>query len=124
MQQRNREIANSKSVLGRVAGYWKRICRPKTETAAGNGRYVVNGQVRADTHGDATAILDIPGGRLFKLNQTGSRIWAGIEAHQPIEAIARCLGDEYHMTPEDLAMHVTAYVDQLSALGLITPVSR
>jgi len=88
------------------------------DAASRPARYQLNPDMRTDSDASATTVLDIGHGRLFRLNETGSRIWCGLAAQESLDSIVDDLSARYRLPPSILAEHVFAYVDSLCELGL------
>jgi Coenzyme PQQ synthesis protein D (PqqD) len=70
-------------------------------------------------HDRGVVLLDTAAGVLFSANETGARVWRGLQAHLPLDAIVADLGREYGIAPGVATGHVTAFVDELERQGLL-----
>jgi hypothetical protein len=93
----------------------------RTDKNSGHGPEVliVPSEVRASVEGDNLVFLHIGKGLVYKSNSTGSRIWRGLMARQPLRLIAEQLSREYGVPQEQVERHVTDFVADLRQNGLI-----
>jgi coenzyme PQQ synthesis protein D (PqqD) len=82
-------------------------------------RFTVNPEATASFHDDGVVILHTGKGSLFIANQTGARIWRGIEQQLPLEAIAQGISDEYQVAPGTAHEHTVSFLAALERQTLI-----
>jgi hypothetical protein len=61
--------------------------------------FTVNPEAAASFHDDGLVILHAGNGRLYCSNETGARIWRGVERQRSLEAIAEEISAEYQIAP-------------------------
>ena len=81
--------------------------------------FSVNPQAAASFHDDGVVILHTGTGRLFTANQTGGRIWHGVEQQLPLEAIAKGISDDYQVAPSTAYEHTISFLTALERQVLI-----
>ncbi|HEY7874076.1 MAG TPA: PqqD family protein [Actinomycetota bacterium] len=64
-------------------------------------------------------LLSLAGGRYYKLNGSGTRVWALIQEHGDLEAVQEAMVTEYAADPAEVRRDVAALVDDLRAHGLV-----
>ena len=69
--------------------------------------------------GGQAVLLQLEGGVYYKLNGSGSRIWALIQEHRDLDRIQLALEDEYGIDAETARRDVTRLIDDLESRGLI-----
>lgn len=74
---------------------------------AGQAVVIATGEASRDFHG------------LIRLNETGCRIWRGLEAGLEREAIAESLAAEFDVSPADALADVDSLVARMEAEGLL-----
>jgi hypothetical protein len=121
MRQRNWVVKGTGVLRGSLTRIWRRpvSMRQTSREQISQSALRISPSVRAGTDGGSLIVLDIRSGRLFRSNQTGSLIWLGLAANQPLEAIAIELSTEYGLTPVEVLQSVAEYVRQLLDLGLL-----
>ena len=75
-------------------------------------------------HDRGVVLLDTAAGALFSANETGARVWRGLQAHLPLDVITAELSREYGIPDSVATQHVTAFVHELERHGLIAAGSR
>jgi hypothetical protein len=81
--------------------------------------FTVNPEAAASIHDDGIVILHTGKGRMFTSNQTGARIWRGIERQLPLEAIAEEISDEYQIARTTAREDVSCFLAELERQTLI-----
>lgn len=64
-------------------------------------------------------LLSLAGGSYYKLNGSGSRIWALIREHGELTKVEEDMIDEYEADPEQIRRDIAALVADLQAHGLL-----
>jgi hypothetical protein len=64
-------------------------------------------------HDHGVVLLDTVAGALFSTNETGARVWRGLQAHLPLDAIGAELCREYGISSSVALQHVTAFLHEL-----------
>lgn len=82
-------------------------------------RHVVGTRAR-----DVVVLLDPRGGQYYSLNDVGGRIWELLERPRTIEAVRARLAEEYDVVADVLLADVRRAIDELQALGIVTPVAE
>jgi ribosomal protein L18E len=70
-------------------------------------------------HDDGVVILQAGTGRLFTSNETGARIWRGIEQRLPLETIAKEVSNAYQIARTTAREHTLKFLAALEQQGLI-----
>jgi len=60
-------------------------------------KFIVNSEAAASIHENGIVILHLGNGRVYAANETGARIWRGIEQQMPFNAIADEISTEYQI---------------------------
>jgi hypothetical protein len=81
--------------------------------------FTVNPEAAASIHHDGIVILHTGKGRMFTSNQTGARIWRGIERQLPLEAIADEISGAYQIARTAAREDVTRFLAELERHTLI-----
>jgi len=68
---------------------------------------------------DQVVLLSLDGGRYYKLNGSGSRVWALIEEHGELEKVQDAMAGEFEADEADVRRDVATLVADLQAHGLI-----
>ena len=84
-----------------------------------NFSFTVNPEAAASFHHDGIVILHTGKGRLFTSNETGARIWRGIEQQLPLEAIAEQISGEYNITRTTAREQAGRFLAELERHNLI-----
>ena len=64
-------------------------------------------------------LLSLDGGRYYKLNGSGTRIWMLIQEQGDLERVQEAMVAEYDADPAEVRRDVAALVDDLRAHGLV-----
>jgi Coenzyme PQQ synthesis protein D (PqqD) len=84
-----------------------------------NFKFVVNPDAAASFHDRGIAILHAGNGRLFTSNETGARIWRGLEQHLSLEAIADKISSEYQIAITTAREHTVRFLSKLEQHALV-----
>jgi len=84
-----------------------------------NGRLTVDSDAATSIHDDGIVILHLGNGRVFSSNETGARIWRGIEREESLKAIAAEISDEYQIPITAAREHIRTFVSDLEQHSLI-----
>lgn len=84
-----------------------------------NFSFTVNPEAVASFHDDGIVILHTGKGSLFTSNETGSRIWRGVERQLPLEAIAEQISGEYQIAQTTAREHTVCFLAALERHTLI-----
>ena len=76
-------------------------------------------EAAASFHDDGVVILHSGKGRLFSSNQTGARIWRGVEQRRSLESIVEELSAEYQIARTTARMHTLNFLAALERQALI-----
>jgi hypothetical protein len=68
---------------------------------------------------DQVVLLDLQGGSYYKLNGTGTQIWALIMEHGDIERIEETIAARFDVDPERARRDIARLVEDLESRGLI-----
>jgi hypothetical protein len=79
--------------------------------------FTVNPEAVRSFHDDGVVILQ--NGRLFHSNETGARIWRGIEQQLPFEAIAKEISSAYQIARNTAREHTLNFLKALEQQSLI-----
>ena len=72
-----------------------------------------------ETVDDQVVLLSLEGGSYYKLNGSGSRIWALIQEHGDLDKVEQVMVGEYDADPHQIRRDIAALVEDLRAHGLI-----
>jgi coenzyme PQQ synthesis protein D (PqqD) len=76
-------------------------------------------EAAASFHDDGVVILHSGRGRLFSSNQTGARIWRGVEQRRSLESIVEELSGEYQIARTTARVHTLNFLAALERQELI-----
>jgi hypothetical protein len=82
-------------------------------------RFIVNSEAAASIHENGIVILHLGNGRVYAANETGARIWRGIEQQAGFNAIADEISTEYQIGRTTASEHLLNFVAELERLSLI-----
>lgn len=69
--------------------------------------------------GGHAVLLQLEGGVYYKLNGSGSRIWALIQEHGDLDRIQSALETEYEVDPQTAKRDVARLIQELESRGLV-----
>ena len=81
--------------------------------------YSVNPEAVRSFNDGGLVILHEGNGRLFTANETGARIWRGIEQHLSLETIAREISNAYQIARSTAREHTLNFLTALEQQTLI-----
>lgn len=81
--------------------------------------FTVNPEAVRSFHDDGVVILHAGNGRLFTSNETGARIWRGIEQQLSLETIASEISRAYHIAQTTAREHTLGFLTALEQQTLI-----
>ena len=81
--------------------------------------FTVNPEAVRSFHDDGVTILHAGNGRLFTSNETGARIWHGIEQQLPLETIAQEISSAYQIARTTAREHTLNFLAALEQQTLI-----
>ncbi len=81
--------------------------------------FTVNPEAVRSFHDDGVVILQAGTGRLFTANETGARIWRGIEQQLPLETIATEISAAFQIARTTAREHTLNFLTALEQQGLI-----
>ena len=84
-----------------------------------DGRLTVDSEAASSIHENGIVILHMGNGRVYAANETGGRIWRGIEQKESLKAIAAEISDEYQIPITSAREHIRAFVADLECHSLI-----
>jgi hypothetical protein len=82
--------------------------------------YTTNPQAIHETIDGETIIIDLASGTYFSLQGSGTEIWHGLTAGEPVGAIVERLAQSYSGDPTEIAAQTQAFLRDLEADGLIS----
>jgi hypothetical protein len=68
---------------------------------------------------DQVVLLSLEGGRYYKLNGSGSRVWALIEEHGELQKVQDAMTQEFDADEAEIRRDVATLVADLEAHGLV-----
>lgn len=89
-----------------------------TNQISGNS-FILNPEASASFHDDGIVILHTGRGCLFTSNETGARIWRGVEQQLPLEAIAEEISGWYQIASNTAREHTVRFLAELERHQLI-----
>ena len=81
--------------------------------------FVVNPEAAASFHDNGLAILHSRSGRLFTSNETGARIWRGLEQRLSLDAIAEKISSDYQIARSIAREHTVRFLSELEKHSLV-----
>ena len=81
--------------------------------------FTVNPEAVRSFHDAGVVILQADTGRLFTSNETGARIWRGIEQQLPLETIATEISTAFQIARTTAREHTLNFLTALEQQGLI-----
>ena len=81
--------------------------------------FTVNPEAVRSFHDDGVVILHAGNGRLFSSNETGARIWRGIEQQLSFETIANEISSAYQIARTTAREHTLSFLTALEQQALI-----
>lgn len=81
--------------------------------------FTTNPEAVSSFHDHGIVILHAGTGRLFTSNDTGARIWRGIEQHLSLETIASEISSAYHIARTTAREHTLNFLTALEQQSLI-----
>lgn len=81
--------------------------------------FTVNPEAIGSFHDDGVVILHAGNGRMFTSNETGARIWRGIEQQLSLESIASEISAAYHIARTTAREHTVGFLRALEQQALI-----
>ena len=81
--------------------------------------FTVNPEAVGSFHDDGVVILHAGNGRLFSSNETGARIWRGLEQQLSWESIAREISTAYQIAWTTAREHTLNFLAALEQQALI-----
>jgi hypothetical protein len=82
--------------------------------------FMVNPEAVPSFHDEGVVILHAGNGRLFTSNETGARIWRGIEQQLPLETIATEISNAYDIARTTAREHTFKFLCALEQQALIS----
>jgi Coenzyme PQQ synthesis protein D (PqqD) len=84
-----------------------------------DGRLTVASEAASSIHDKGVVILHLGNGRVYAANETGARIWRGIEREESLKAIAAEISDEYQIPITSACEHIRVFIAGLEHHSLI-----
>ena len=81
--------------------------------------FTASPEAAASFHDDGVVILHSGKGRLFSSNQTGARIWRGVEQQRSMESIVDEISGEYQIPRTTARTHTLDFLTALERQALI-----
>jgi Coenzyme PQQ synthesis protein D (PqqD) len=81
--------------------------------------FTVNPEAVRSFHDDGVVILHAGNGRMFSSNETGARIWRGLEQQLPLETIASEISSAYQIAQGTAREHTLSFLTALEQQALI-----
>lgn len=85
-----------------------------------SGRYWPSSDIRLRVVKGEAILLDLASEEIFRLNETGTRIWQLLVEHHDPAAVLQDLQDEFDVGPQILRDDLEDLLEQLLEAGLIT----
>lgn len=82
------------------------------------------GCVTAPQHTKGLVLFHAPTGRLFRLSETGARIWAGLSQQLTLDEIANDISRAYRVEPATAREDAAQFVAEIERERLIEPQGR
>jgi len=79
----------------------------------------INPEAAASIHDSGIVILHIGNGCLYSSNETGARIWRGVEEQLSLETIAAEISEAYQIATATAREHVVRFLAELERHTLI-----
>ena len=84
-----------------------------------NINFIPNPEASTSFHDDGVVILHTGKGSLFSSNQTGARIWRGVEQRRSLESIVAELSGEYQIASTTAREHTLNFLAALERQTLV-----
>jgi 4-diphosphocytidyl-2C-methyl-D-erythritol kinase len=68
---------------------------------------------------DQVVLLSLEGGRYYKLNGSGSRVWALIKEHGELQKVQDAMAEEFDADEAEVRRDVATLIADLEAHGLV-----
>jgi len=81
--------------------------------------FTVNPEAGVSIHDEGIVILHIGSGTLYSSNDTGARIWRGLERRLSLEAIANEISSAYQIDQSTAREHTIRFLAELERHALI-----
>ena len=81
--------------------------------------FTLNPEAVRSFHDDGVVILHAGSGRLFTSNETGARIWRGIEQQLSLETVAKEISTAFQIARTTAREHTLNFLTALEQQGLI-----
>jgi hypothetical protein len=81
--------------------------------------YELPPEVSVSMHEYGAVFFHVGDGRLFAVNQTGARIWRGLEQQQSAEHIAEGLCRDYRIPADKARTHTATFIARLEEHRLV-----
>ena len=81
--------------------------------------FTVSPEAVGSFHDDGVVILHAGNGRLFKSNDTGARIWRGLQQQLPLETMAKEISSAYSIARATAREHTLSFLKALEQQTLI-----
>ena len=85
-----------------------------------NFRFTVNPEAVGSFNDNGIVILHAGNGRMFTSNETGARIWRGIEQRRSLEGIVEEISGEFQIAGTTARVHTLNFLAALEQQALIT----
>ena len=93
--------------------------RQKMTNQISNVHFILNPEAATSFHDDGVVILHTGKGSLFSSNQTGARIWRGVEQRRSLDSIVEELSREYQIARTTARVHTLNFLAALEQQTLI-----
>jgi hypothetical protein len=105
--------------MHRLAEFISRLSGAPRVRSTGAG-FVVSRDVIASAHPDGVVFLHVGKGAVFNSNGIGARIWNGLTAREPLDAVTARIACEYGVEPERVERDAREFLTDLEAQGFLT----
>jgi len=82
-------------------------------------KFRVHPEAAASQHENGIVILHLGKGSLFASNETGARIWRGLERQLPVDSIADEISNEYRIDRGAARQHTMLFLAALERHALV-----
>ena len=87
-------------------------------------RFLPNPEVHAAADQDGAVLLHVPDGLLYGLNPTAAALWEHLSQGEESRVVVETLAVRWGVDPDRLRADTVALTEDLSRLGLLSPVEE
>lgn len=81
--------------------------------------YRLHDQVIFRQLGGETILVQLDSNEIFRLNETGARVWEVLSKQHDLAAIVTLVAEEYDVEPEELTRELEALIASLVGAGIL-----